>query len=685
MSKIHVLNQDTINKIAAGEVIERPMAVVKELTENAIDAGAGAITVEVKDGGKALIRMTDNGVGMNEEDVRLAFTPHATSKIADAEDLLRVSTLGFRGEALASISSVSQLEMVTKTRNELMGCRYEADGGKERTLEAVGCPDGTTILVRNLFFNTPARLKFLKSSPTEAGYINTLIERLALSHPDISFRFINQNQTKLHTSGNGNLKDVIYHIYGKDITSNLLEVDASEVSCQVKGFIGKPIISRGNRNYMNYFINGRYIKSSTIHKAIEDAYQPYTMQHRYPFTVLHFTVAPELVDINVHPQKMEIRFSDAQGIYQSVYHAISEALKHREFIPEVSLASSDSKPVPKKGQATAKSVREPEMFEKKRMQSVQILEEIKKQDERLKQQGMMQETAVYGKRDNTETSKGMDASSDMEPIQAAGSAVLNIGQAEATKNTVPNMEQTKAAGNTVPNMEQTENAPNTVPHTERTNEVRYNVHDPVQESFFDKGILSEQAQKEVKIIGQVFDTYWILQYDSAMYMVDQHAAHEKVLYERFMRQFSEKKPIVQLLQPPVVLTLTMQEEQAVKEHMSVFEELGYQIEPFGGREYVVNGVPAHLPQIGNEELLKEVIDAMVDEHARPTPDILKDKIASMSCKAAVKGNNRLPREQMEELLRELMTLENPYHCPHGRPTMIKMTKTELDKKFKRIV
>ena len=672
MSKIHVLNQDTINKIAAGEVIERPMAVVKELTENAIDADANAITVEVKDGGKALIRMTDNGVGMNEEDVRLAFTPHATSKIDDAEDLLRVSTLGFRGEALASISSVSQLEMVTKTRNELMGCRYEADGGKERTLEAVGCPDGTTILVRNLFFNTPARLKFLKSSPTEAGYINTLIERLALSHPDISFRFINQNQTKLHTSGNGNLKDVIYHIYGKDITSNLLEVDASEVSCQVKGFIGKPIISRGNRNYMNYFINGRYIKSSTIHKAIEDAYQPYTMQHRYPFTVLHFTVAPELVDINVHPQKMEIRFSDAQGIYQSVYHAISEALKHREFIPEVSLASPASQPVPKKGQATAKPVREPEMFEKKRMQSVQILEEIKKQDEILKQQGIMRESAVYGKQDRADASKIMDDVSDMESTKAAG-------------NAVPNIRQTEEAGSTAPNIGQVEIVENIVQNTEHTKEVKYNVHNPVQESFFDKGILSEQAQKEVKIIGQVFDTYWILQYDNAMYMVDQHAAHEKVLYERFMKQFSEKKPMIQLLQPPVVLTLTMQEEQAVKEHMSVFEELGYQIEPFGGREYVVNGVPAHLPQIGNEELLKEVIDAMVDEHSRPTPDILKDKIASMSCKAAVKGNNRLPREQMEELLRELMTLENPYHCPHGRPTMIKMTKTELDKKFKRIV
>lgn len=686
MSKIHVLNQDTINKIAAGEVIERPMAVVKELTENAIDADANAITVEVKDGGKALIRMTDNGVGMNEEDVRLAFTPHATSKIDDAEDLLRVSTLGFRGEALASISSVSQLEMVTKTRNELMGCRYEADGGKERTLEAVGCPDGTTILVRNLFFNTPARLKFLKSSPTEAGYINTLIERLALSHPDISFRFINQNQTKLHTSGNGNLKDVIYHIYGKDITSNLLEVDASEVSCQVKGFIGKPIISRGNRNYMNYFINGRYIKSSTIHKAIEDAYQPYTMQHRYPFTVLHFTVAPELVDINVHPQKMEIRFSDAQGIYQSVYHAISEALKHKEFIPEVSLAAPASKTVPKKGQNTAKPVREPEMFEKKRMQSVQILEEIKKQDERLKQQGVLRETAVYGKRDSTEISRETDQSvSNMEQIKTTGETVPDMGQKETAGNTVSNMGQPEEIENTVRNMEQPENAENALPNTERINEVRYNVHDPVQESFFDEGILSQQAQKEVKIIGQVFDTYWILQYENAMYMVDQHAAHEKVLYERFMKQLSEKKAMVQLLQPPVILTLTMQEEQAVKEHMSVFEELGYQIEPFGGREYAVSGVPAHLPQIGNEELLKEVIDAMVDEHSRPTPDILKDKIASMSCKAAVKGNNRLPREQMEELLRELMTLENPYHCPHGRPTMIKMTKTELDKKFKRIV
>ena len=695
VSKIHVLNQDTINKIAAGEVIERPMAVVKELTENAIDANATAVTVEVKDGGKALIRMTDNGVGMNKEDIRLAFTPHATSKIEDATDLLKVATLGFRGEALASISSVSQLEMVTKTRNELMGSRYEADGGVERTLEDVGCPDGTTILVRNLFYNTPARLKFLKSSPTEAGYINTLIERLALSHPEISFRFINQNQTKLHTSGNGNLKDVIYHIYGRDITANLLEVDASEVSCQVNGFIGKPVVSRGNRNYMNYFINGRYIKSSTIHKAIEDAYQPYTMQHRYPFTVLHFTVNPELVDINVHPQKMEIRFSDAQGIYQSVYHAVSEALKYKEFIPEVSLreTSSEHKNGGTSGRTNAsgkaketlresgpagnantaavspaKPVREPEIFEKKRMQSVQILEELKKQDELLKQQGQLRESASYA--------------AGREGIPQA--CVRNIEQTDIPKEgqiPVRNLGQNNIL----------ETGQSNIPETEQTSAPdpaqAYPVfkNKPVQESLFDKGILSEQAQKEVKIIGQVFDTYWILQYENAMYMVDQHAAHEKVLYERFMKKLAEKKPMVQMLQPPVILTLTMQEEEAVKNNMTVFEELGYQIEPFGGREYAVSGVPAHLPHIGNEELLKEVIDTLVDEHARQTPDILKDKIASMSCKAAVKGNNQLPREQMEELLRELMTLENPYHCPHGRPTMIKMTKTELDKKFKRIV
>ena len=699
MPNIHVLSQDTINKIAAGEVIERPMAVVKELMENAIDAGSNAITVEIKDGGKSLIRITDNGCGIGNEDVKLAFTPHATSKIYTSEDLLSVSTLGFRGEALASIASVSQLEMITKTREELTGIRYLIDGGEEKAMESIGCPEGTTFLVRNLFYNTPARLKFLKTPPTEAGYINSLMERLALSHPDIAFRFINQNQPKLHTSGNGNLKDVIYHIYGRDITSQLIEVNAEEVHCQVKGFLGKPVISRGNRNYMNYFINGRYIKSSVIHKAIEDAYQPYNMQHRYPFTVLHFTIDSKLIDINVHPQKMEIRFTDGKGIYQSVYHAVSEALKYKEFIPEVSLASKSSSNETKKTESGKKvssssPVRGPEPFEKKRTDSlkeqgkrpfhekgtdsIQVLEEIKRLDKEAEEKGQnapaisrplypeqVQENIEYEAKKVEENIENSHETTDFQEeavqVEKTESQIREIKKAE---------EEISASVSSL--------------HHQAVS-VAKDLQKPSQENLFDEGILSEKAQKSVQIIGQVFQTYWILQYEDAMYLVDQHAAHEKVLYERFMKQLQEKEPMVQLLQPPVILTLSMQEEQAVKEGEEIFAKLGYQIEPFGGREYAVTGVPAHLPAIDKEELLKEVIDTLVEDHAKATPEILLDKVASMSCKAAVKGNNTLPVEQMHELLKELMTLENPYHCPHGRPTMIKMTKYELEKKFKRII
>lgn len=684
MPNIHVLNQDTINKIAAGEVIERPMAVVKELLENAIDAGASAVTVEIKDGGKSLIRITDNGMGIAQEDIRLAFTPHATSKIAAAEDILCVSTLGFRGEALSSIASVSQLEMVTRQREELMGNRYLIDGGEEKGLESVGCPEGTTFLVRNLFYNTPARLKFLKTPPTEAGYINSLMERLALSHPDISFRFINQGQPRLHTSGNGNLKDVIYHIYGRDITAGLIELNASEVSCQIQGFIGKPAISRGNRNFMNYFINGRYIKSSTIHKAIEDAYQPYSMQHRYPFTALHFQIDSSLIDINVHPQKMEIRFTDAKGIYQSVYHAISEALKHRELIPDVTLEpegkqgrkektgrgtevfsqkqpekeyspkqSGDGSFQKQSGKDKRESApRGPEPFERKRTDSLRILEEWKKQDQELDRQeqergksDQVMETASYS----------VDSKDSVEPVKQ-------------TANSMESMESI-----------------NPMDFQSTAQETANQLQKPRQETLFEEGILSEKAQKEIQIIGQVFDTYWILQYEDGMYLIDQHAAHEKVLYERLMKQLREKAVMTQLLQPPVILTLSLQEEQAVQDHEELWKQLGYQIEPFGGREYAVTGVPAHLPTVGEEELLKEVIDTLTESNARTTPEILLDKIASMSCKAAVKGNSRLPMEQMQELLKELMTLENPYHCPHGRPTMIRMSKQELEKTFKRIV
>ena len=671
MAKIHVLSQDTINQIAAGEVVERPLAVVKELIENAIDAKASAVTVEIADGGKALIRITDNGSGIAADDIELAFLPHATSKIQNVEDLLAVSSLGFRGEALASIAAVSQLEMVTKTRDALMGTRYRIEGGDKKEIENVGCPDGTTFLVRNLFYNTPARLKFLKTSQTEAGYISGLVERMALSHPDIAFRFINQKQNRLSTSGNGNLKDVIYHIYGREVTSNLIEVQSREVFCTLSGYIGKPVISRGNRGMMNYFINGRYIKSPIIHRAIEEAYAPYSMQHRYPFTVLHIQIDAKYIDVNVHPQKMELRFNNEKEVFQSIYHGISEALRHREFIPDVTF-HSEKKEEKKKAQPHI------EPFEVKRQaqmnasghltpkDSLKALETLSKdlpdQKGSLEKQAVSQKTPFDEKETKERQKSGEDTSSMVQQQTASENPVtLHIPQ-EHTKSMVAE----KAEYNTS----------RSVPVT--------NV---VQQDLFEEGILSAKAQKEVKIIGQVFSTYWVLQYEDKMYMIDQHAAHEKVLYERFMKELEQKKIMTQYMNPPIILSLSMVQQQAVEENLELLESLGYQIENFGGKEYAVNGVPANLPNVGSKDLLIEIIDSMTTEISGKsrTPQMLKEKIASMSCKAAVKGNNKLPREEVEELLKELMTLENPYHCPHGRPTMISMTKSELEKKFKRIV
>ena len=671
MAKIHVLSQDTINQIAAGEVVERPMAVVKELIENAIDAKASAVTVEIADGGKALIRITDNGSGIAADDIELAFLPHATSKIQNVEDLLAVSSLGFRGEALASIAAVSQLEMVTKTRDALMGTRYRIEGGDKKEIENVGCPDGTTFVVRNLFYNTPARLKFLKTSQTEAGYISGLVERMALSHPDIAFRFINQKQNRLSTSGNGNLKDVIYHIYGREVTSNLIEVQSREVFCTLSGYIGKPVISRGNRGMMNYFINGRYIKSPIIHRAIEEAYAPYSMQHRYPFTVLHIQIDAKYIDVNVHPQKMELRFNNEKEVFQSIYHGISEALRHREFIPDVTF-HSEKKEEKKKAQPHI------EPFEVKRQaqmnasghltpkDSLKALETLSKdlpdQKGSLEKQAVSQKTPFDEKEMKERQKSGEDTSSMVQQQTASENPVtLHIPQ-EHTKSMVAE----KAEYNTS----------RSVPVT--------NV---VQQDLFEEGILSAKAQKEIKIIGQVFSTYWVLQYEDKMYMIDQHAAHEKVLYERFMKELEQKKIMTQYMNPPIILSLSMVQQQAVEENLELLESLGYQIENFGGKEYAVNGVPANLPNVGSKDLLIEIIDSMTTEISGKsrTPQMLKEKIASMSCKAAVKGNNKLPREEVEELLKELMTLENPYHCPHGRPTMISMTKSELEKKFKRIV
>ena len=703
MAKIHVLSQDTINQIAAGEVVERPMAVVKELIENAIDAKASAVTVEIADGGKALIRITDNGSGIAADDIELAFLPHATSKIQNVEDLLAVSSLGFRGEALASIAAVSQLEMVTKTRDALMGTRYRIEGGDKKEIENVGCPDGTTFLVRNLFYNTPARLKFLKTSQTEAGYISGLVERMALSHPDIAFRFINQKQNRLSTSGNGNLKDVIYHIYGREVTSNLIEVQSREVFCTLSGYIGKPVISRGNRGMMNYFINGRYIKSPIIHRAIEEAYAPYSMQHRYPFTVLHIQIDAKYIDVNVHPQKMELRFNNEKEVFQSVYHGISEALRHREFIPDVTF-HSEKKEEKKKAQSHI------EPFEVKRQAQMNASGHLTPKDslkalETLSKDIPYQKSSIETQAVSNKQTDRTGQTQNTEPQNPVGQAVSQSQPMDNTRNSLQQADGTSSrqkSGDDTSSMVQQQTASENpvtlhIPqeHTKSmvAEKAEYNtsrsvpVTNVVQQDLFEEGILSAKAQKEVKIIGQVFSTYWVLQYEDKMYMIDQHAAHEKVLYERFMKELEQKKIMTQYMNPPIILSLSMVQQQAVEENLELLESLGYQIENFGGKEYAVNGVPANLPNVGSKDLLIEIIDSMTTEISGKsrTPQMLKEKIASMSCKAAVKGNNKLPREEVEELLKELMTLENPYHCPHGRPTMISMTKSELEKKFKRIV
>lgn len=678
MPQIHVLGQETINQIAAGEVVERPMAVVKELVENSIDAGANAITVEIQDGGKSLIRITDNGSGIAQEDIRLAFTPHATSKIHEVEDLLAVNSLGFRGEALASIAAVSRLEMISKTRETLMGNRYVIEGGEEKTLETVGCPEGTTFIVRNLFYNTPARLKFLKTSQTEAGYINTVIERLALSHPEIAFRFLNQNQSKLSTPGNGNLKDVIYHIYGRDIASNLLELQREEVFVKAEGFLGKPAISRGNRNYMNYYINGRYIRSNVIWRAIEEAYSPYTMQHRYPFTVLHFRIDPAYIDVNVHPQKMEIRFTREQEIFQSIYHAVAEGLRQKEFIPEISLQ-------PQRKEKRSKD-RGTEIFETKRRQ--QETAEQKPETEAVKtaEQKIETETAKTAEQKiETETANTAEQKTEAETAKIDGQRPES-----ETQGKYQQAQTVSVAAEAAPAYGSAPAAQKKTPPEPADTEVPAAIADssvsqPVQQSLFEQGELADQRNKELRLIGQVFSTYWIMEYGDKMYLVDQHAAHEKVLYERFVKQIREKKPMVQMLAPPLILTLSMAEQQIFEEHQALFAGLGFQIESFGGREYAVNGVPAHLPAMNTLDLLTDALDMLSDYHGDRAPDLLSDRIASMSCKAAVKGNNKLDIRQAEELLREMMNLENPYHCPHGRPTMISMTKRELEKKFKRIL
>lgn len=756
MANITVLDQNTINKIAAGEVIERPASVVKELLENAIDAQATAVTIEIKDGGCSMIRVTDNGSGIAKDQIALAFLRHATSKIKSVEDLFTVSSLGFRGEALASIAAVAQVELITKTSESLTGTRYQIEGGMEKGLEEIGAPEGTTIIARNLFYNTPARKKFLKTPMTEGAHVAALVEKIALSHPDISIRFIQNNQNKLYTSGNHNLKDLIYTVFGREIAANLLSVDFEQPGMQVTGFIGKPVIARSNRNYENYFINGRYIRSNIISKAIEEAYKPFMMQHKYPFTMLHFTIQPDTLDVNVHPTKMELRFSDGESVYKSVVKAVGDALAHKELIPEVSLTEKREKEAAKLAERLAPR---PEPFEVRRRQAMapgdRPLENAATGDRPLG--ARPSQAAAPGGVPSTPQSGSQAVSYSQTPPpkpsyvndlmpdwlkerrreQAEAAAKAGTGQAgsQPEHGGISTEEGTGAAvmtespaglgrpttserpaglGSSIENEQKEITGPSPTTATDSCVSGEFSSTDipfgaikrgisstsdtdspsgnpdiieenPQQLDLFDGKLLDPKARLKHKLIGQLFDTYWMVEYNEQLFIIDQHAAHEKVLYEKTIKTLKTRQYDTQMVEPPIILTLNMNEELLLNKYMEYFTGMGFEIEPFGGREYAVRGVPANLFSIAKKDLLIEMLDGLSDDMSVHNPDIIYEKVASMSCKAAVKGHHSMSFSEANELIDQLLGLDNPYACPHGRPTIISMSKYELEKKFKRIV
>ena len=645
MAKIQLLDQKTIDNIAAGEVIERPASVVKELVENAVDAKANAVTVEIKDGGMTLIRVTDNGIGIPKDQVKTAFLRHATSKIRSVEDLLSVSSLGFRGEALSSISAVAQVELVTKTAESFSGVSYKIYGGEEEAFDDIGAPDGTTFLVKNLFYNTPARRKFLKSATTEAGYVEQMMVHIALSHPEISFKFIHNNKNKIYTSGNGKVKDIIYHIYGRDVAGALIPLEAQNEDVKVTGFVAKPYVSRGNRNYESYFINGRYIKSSIIYKAIEEGYRTFTMKHRYPFVCLDFKIDQELLDVNVHPTKMEIRFRNGREIYELVVDAVRAALLQRDLVQDVLRETPKKKELPK-----TKEVKKPEPFEVNRRK--EEVQKVDQQGQGVQQQVEKQRQAVQQQieKPSHPVKKTLTASEPSKNTKKPTYAGLNYN---TQKKEFPQY---------------------------KTDELSSN-----QMTLREDPVFSVQARPDRKILGQLFKTYWLIEYEDQLFIMDQHAAHEKVNYERLMKNFKEKEIYSQRLEPPMVVTVSMTEAEALTRYKDAFAGLGFTIESFGGNEYCIREVPANLYGIGERDLFMELLDAVSQENGTLDTEVIASKIATMACKMSIKGNQRVSLMEVEHLLDELMKLENPYQCPHGRPTIIKMSKYEIDKKFKRIV
>lgn len=695
MAQIHILDSETIDKIAAGEVVERPASVVKELVENAIDAKATAVTVEIKDGGIELVRVTDNGCGMERDQIRKAFLRHATSKISNAEDLIRVSSLGFRGEALSSIAAVSKTEVITKTKDSMTGTRILLEGGVEKAFEEVGAPDGTTFLMRNLFYNTPVRRKFLKQPATEGSYIADLMEHLALSRPDISFQLIQNGQMKFHTSGNGNLKEVIYRVYGRETASALVPIAAESDGIRVEGYLGEPIQVRSNRNHEICFINGRYIKSNVIFRAAEEGYKEYLMQHKFPFFVLHFTMDGTRVDVNVHPTKMDVRFTQPMTFAGFLSDAVRQTLQRREMIPEAYLTTQKERNRQnQQEEAQLKKEKVPEPFEQRRIHASAVKEDSHTYEAKGTVNGTLKAGAVqslldrYTERETpapVAQTRTLPVIPRQKPEAIQGTAKATEPAQEPAQESAPGEEVFFTETSELPETDaQKECDKEKVSSAIPTAPAR-DIVSGEQMNLFEEKILTDSNRKKFRIIGQVFETYWLIEFEQKLLMIDQHAAHEKVNYERLMKQYREKAVVSQSLLPPVIVSLSAKEIAVIRENRERFADLGFEIEEFGGNEYALRSVPADLYGCDEKHMFLEVLDELSEDVSFGGLRVVEEKIASMSCKAAVKGNSRISLQEAEALIDELLTLDNPYHCPHGRPTIVAMTKAEMEKKFKRII
>ncbi|MBQ4220003.1 MAG: DNA mismatch repair endonuclease MutL [Butyrivibrio sp.] len=677
MAFINELDKNTIDQIAAGEVVERPASVVKELVENAIDSGATAITVEIKGGGIDMIRVTDNGSGIEKSEIRKAFKRHATSKLKSIDDLFKIHSLGFRGEALSSISSVAQVDLITKTREDLVGIRYSISGGEEVCFEEIGAPDGTSLIVRNLFFNTPARKKFLKTPQTEASYIGDVMEHLALDNPTISFHYINNRDDKFNTSGNGDLKEIIYRIYGRDVSLNLVPINVTERGVTLEGYLGEPSINRSNRNFEIFFVNGRYVKDKIVSKALEEGYKQYLMMHKFPFAVLHIRMDPAMVDVNVHPAKLEVRFDNQTALYEMIRSNVENTLRNREMIPDAVLDEKKKAPDKikpekvdvffddskgdlgnsEKNEIKVEASEKPEKTEEKKESPVKKIAPEPFEKQRFVENLVKEDAPVYSKDASGETVKISDNNKSAVWTRIFGD--LEGKQAEKAEHPSPIIKPSEAII----------------------------VEKPVQLDLFEEKVLSKDNVKEYEILGQIFGTYWIIGYKDKMLLVDQHAAHEKVNYERMIKRYKSGELLSQMVNPPVIITLASAEEELFLRYRQYFEKIGFNIENFGGHEYAMRAIPVDLYGCNDEkDMFIKILDELSHEtNLDRTPDVINYKIASMACKASVKGNTKMSRAEMEALLDELLTLDNPYNCPHGRPTIISMTKYEIDKKFKRVV